>query len=231
MGPACARGRDQGRPGHAVDRLAEAALRAATGVAAIARHAARQGARRSGCIGPGSYGRNDAGDAAMDAAVLSKAVGKPVRAAIHARRGHRLGPEGPGLDPSRRARRSTRRARSSPTSSTARASRASDVAHQRERSPHDTLAGQLMGVPLKSGDVLRRAGGILRFRPTSGWRGRPSRRCSIAPRRCAPRICAIRSDRRSISPASPSSTKWRRRSAPIRSSSACATSRSRATSP
>ncbi len=29
--------------------------------------------------GPGSYGRNDGGDSAMDAAVLSKAVGKPVR--------------------------------------------------------------------------------------------------------------------------------------------------------
>ena len=29
--------------------------------------------------GPGSYGRNDAGDAAMDAAFISRAVGKPVR--------------------------------------------------------------------------------------------------------------------------------------------------------
>ena len=29
--------------------------------------------------GPGSYGRNDSGDTVMDAAVLSKAVGKPVR--------------------------------------------------------------------------------------------------------------------------------------------------------
>src|SRR5262249_25906628 len=29
--------------------------------------------------GPGSYGRNDAGDAAHDAALLSKVVGKPVR--------------------------------------------------------------------------------------------------------------------------------------------------------
>ena len=29
--------------------------------------------------GPGSYGRNDADDCAMDAAILAKAVGKPVR--------------------------------------------------------------------------------------------------------------------------------------------------------
>ena len=27
--------------------------------------------------GPGSYGRNDAGDAAMDAALLSQAIGRP----------------------------------------------------------------------------------------------------------------------------------------------------------
>src|SRR5207249_7856625 len=29
--------------------------------------------------GPGSYGRNDAGDAALDAALLSKLTGRPVR--------------------------------------------------------------------------------------------------------------------------------------------------------
>ena len=29
--------------------------------------------------GPGSYGRNDVGDAGIDAALLSKAVGRPVR--------------------------------------------------------------------------------------------------------------------------------------------------------
>ena len=95
------------------------------GVAATLGMPRREGARASGQIGPGSYGRNDADDARWTAAVLAKAVGKPVRAAIHARRGHRLGPEGPGLDPHARAPRSTRRATSSPTSSSARASRAS----------------------------------------------------------------------------------------------------------
>ncbi len=43
-------------------------------------------------MGPGSYGRNDAGDAAMDAAVMSKAVGRPVRV-----QGMRF--EGSGWDP------------------------------------------------------------------------------------------------------------------------------------
>ena len=43
-------------------------------------------------LGPGSYGRNDAGDAAIDAALLSQAVGRPVRL-----QGMRL--EGHGWDP------------------------------------------------------------------------------------------------------------------------------------
>ena len=43
-------------------------------------------------VGPGSYGRNDAGDAAMDAAVLAKEVGRPVRV-----QGMRY--EGTGWDP------------------------------------------------------------------------------------------------------------------------------------
>ncbi len=42
--------------------------------------------------GPGSYGRNDAGDALMDAAVLSQAVGKPVRVQY-------MRHEGTGWDP------------------------------------------------------------------------------------------------------------------------------------
>ena len=49
--------------------------------------------------GPGSYGRNDADDCAADAAFLSKAVGQAGAAAIHARSGDRLGPEGARFDP------------------------------------------------------------------------------------------------------------------------------------
>ncbi len=45
--------------------------------------------------GPGSYGRNDAGDAAMDAAVLSKEVGKPVRVQGMRYEGHGWDPKGP----------------------------------------------------------------------------------------------------------------------------------------
>jgi nicotinate dehydrogenase subunit B len=53
--------------------------------------------------GPGSYGRNDAGDAGIDAALLSKAVGRPVRGPGHTIRGMagtpRLRPRSIGLAP------------------------------------------------------------------------------------------------------------------------------------
>jgi nicotinate dehydrogenase subunit B len=45
--------------------------------------------------GPGSYGRNDAGDVAMDAAVLSQAVGKPVRVQYMRYEGHGWDPKAP----------------------------------------------------------------------------------------------------------------------------------------
>src|SRR5580692_7384343 len=45
--------------------------------------------------GPGSYGRNDADDAAMDAAVLAKAVGKPVRVQYMRDQGTGWDPKGP----------------------------------------------------------------------------------------------------------------------------------------
>jgi nicotinate dehydrogenase subunit B len=45
--------------------------------------------------GPGSYGRNDAGDAAMDAAMLSKLTGKPVRVQGMRQDGIAWDPKGP----------------------------------------------------------------------------------------------------------------------------------------
>lgn len=45
--------------------------------------------------GPGSYGRNDAGDAALDAALLSKLTGKPVRVQGMRRDGIAWDPKGP----------------------------------------------------------------------------------------------------------------------------------------
>lgn len=45
--------------------------------------------------GPGSYGRNEADDAATDAAILSEAVGRPVRVQYMRHEGHGWDPKGP----------------------------------------------------------------------------------------------------------------------------------------
>ena len=59
-----------------------------------ARRAGRQGPSDLD-VGPGSYGRSDADDAAMDAAVLAKAVGKPVRVQYTREQGTGWDPKGP----------------------------------------------------------------------------------------------------------------------------------------
>ena len=45
--------------------------------------------------GPGSYGRNDAGDASMDATYLSRATGRPVRVQYSRAQGTGWDPKGP----------------------------------------------------------------------------------------------------------------------------------------
>jgi nicotinate dehydrogenase subunit B len=97
--------------------------------------------------GPGSYGRNDAGDATMDAAVLSKAVGKPVRV-----QGMRY--EGMGWDPKAPASVHVARAAVDKDGKVTAWSFESKGFSKRdlftnEGDPAHTLAGQLMGVPLK----------------------------------------------------------------------------------
>ncbi|MDB5689841.1 MAG: molybdopterin binding aldehyde oxidase and xanthine dehydrogenase [Sphingomonas bacterium] len=49
----------------------------------------------TGMPGPGAYGRNDAGDAAIDAAILSAATGRPVRVQGMRAEGHGWDPKGP----------------------------------------------------------------------------------------------------------------------------------------
>jgi CO/xanthine dehydrogenase Mo-binding subunit len=100
----------------------------------------------------GAYGRNDAGDACMDAAILSKAVGKPVRVQY-------MRDEGTGWDPKGPA--SIHRARAAIDGQgnvvgyefyTKGFSR-HDVQTNESR-PERTLAGHFIGVPLKSEDLF-----------------------------------------------------------------------------
>jgi len=102
--------------------------------------------------GPGAYGRNDAGDAAMDAALLAKATGRPVRVQY-------MRDQGTGWDP--KAPASIHRGRAAIDSS------GNVVAYDflskgfsrlevnsNESKPHDTLAGQLTDVALKPTDAF-----------------------------------------------------------------------------
>jgi nicotinate dehydrogenase subunit B len=100
--------------------------------------------------GPGSYGRNDAGDAAMDAAVLAKAVGRPVRLQGMRHEGHGWDPKGPA---------SIHRAKASLDSAgqvtaydfVSKGFSRIDVM-MNESAPADTLAGHFLGLPLKVND-------------------------------------------------------------------------------
>src|SRR5262249_56013642 len=101
-------------------------------------------------VGPGSYGRSDADDAAMDAAVLANAVGKPVRVQYMREQATGWDPKGPA---------SIHRARAAIDASgnvvgyefTSKGFSRIDV-NTNGGAPKDTLAGQLRGHEHKSAD-------------------------------------------------------------------------------
>ncbi len=101
-------------------------------------------------VGPGSYGRSDADDAAMEAAVLAQATGRPVRVQYTREQATGWDPKGPA---------SIHRARAAVDSSgnvvayefTSKGFSRIDV-NSNGSAPKDTLAGHLRDVPLKSGD-------------------------------------------------------------------------------
>jgi len=100
-------------------------------------------------VGPGSYGRNDAGDAAIDAALLSKLTGRPVRV-----QGMRI--DGTAWDP--KAPASVHRARAAIDGAghvvgydfTSRGFSRADI-NSNESDPRHSLAGMELGMPLKPG--------------------------------------------------------------------------------
>ncbi|MGE3533045.1 MAG: molybdopterin cofactor-binding domain-containing protein [Steroidobacteraceae bacterium] len=102
--------------------------------------------------GPGSYGRNDAGDASHDAAVLSQVVGRPVRVQY-------MRNEGTGWDP--KAPPSVTRMRAGldvdgkviAWDVQIKGLNKVDVSYS-EAEPGDTLAGQLLGFPRTTLDFI-----------------------------------------------------------------------------
>jgi nicotinate dehydrogenase subunit B len=103
-------------------------------------------------VGPGSYGRNDADDCAMDTAVLAKAVGRPVRLQYMREQGTGWDPKGPA---------SIHRARAAIDASgkivayefLSKGFSRFDVMMNGSKPP-DTLAGHFRGVPLKVNDAF-----------------------------------------------------------------------------
>jgi nicotinate dehydrogenase subunit B len=103
-------------------------------------------------VGPGSYGRNDADDCAMDTAVLAKAVGRPVRLQYMREQGTGWDPKGPA---------SIHRARAAIDASgkivayefLSKGFSRFDVLTNGSKPP-DTLAGHFRGVPLKVNDAF-----------------------------------------------------------------------------
>ena len=101
-------------------------------------------------MGPGSYGRNDADDCAADAAVLAKAGGKPVRLQYMRDQGTGWDPKGPASIHTARAALDAS-GKVTAYEFTSKGFSRVDV-NTNGGKPHDTLAGQTMGVALKSGD-------------------------------------------------------------------------------
>jgi CO/xanthine dehydrogenase Mo-binding subunit len=101
-------------------------------------------------VGPGSYGRSDADDAAMDAAVMAKAVGRPVRLQYMRDQGTGWDPKGPASIHRARAAIDTNGKVVAYDFLSKGFSRI-DV-NTNGGAAHDTLAGQVLDVPLKSGD-------------------------------------------------------------------------------
>ncbi len=97
--------------------------------------------------GPGSYGRNDAGDAAMDAALLSKLTGKPVRVQYMRHEGTGWDPKGPACVYRGRAGLDTQ-GHVIAYDFFGKGFTRQDVAPT-ENDPKDTLAGQLTSFPPK----------------------------------------------------------------------------------
>src|SRR5262249_55773303 len=100
--------------------------------------------------GPGSYGRSDADDCAMDAAILARAVGKPVRLQSMREQGTGWDPKGPASIHKARAAIDTA-GKVIAYEFTSKGFSRIDV-NTNGGKPHDTLAGQMRGVELKSGD-------------------------------------------------------------------------------
>ena len=220
MGPACAvveikDGKVTCWSGRRSRTSSATASRAILGISAGRR--ARDVGAGSGLLRP--QRRRRRGDGRGRAGEGGRQAGAP---AIYARSRHRLGSEGPRLDPSRARRdrclRQRHRLRVPEQGLSARRRRIPTSSK-----PYDTLAGQTHRRGAEVRRRLRRAGGILRLRQQAHLLG--DHRAAARSRLAAALVASARSGRT----ANPFRQRivhgrsWRTRSMPTRSSSGCAT--------
>jgi len=124
--------------------------------------------RATWVMGPGSYGRNDAGDAAHDATLLSKLTGRPVRVQYMRHEGTGWDPKGPaavfrgraGLDASGRVVAYDFHGKGFTRQEMA----------TNESDPKDTLAGQLIGYTAKPTIIFQTPAELYEFEnKRHGW--------------------------------------------------------------
>ena len=141
--------------------------------------------------GPGAYGRNDGGDAALEAAVLAQAVGRPVRLQCMRYEGHGWDPKGPA---------SIHRARAGLDA------QGNVVAYHyeskgfsrididtNESDPRYSLAGQLLGLRTRVARWVRHARRVLRLPQQASGLG--DDRAAARPRLAAAHRASSRSGR------------------------------------
>ena len=100
-------------------------------------------------VGPGSYGRNDAGDAALDAAVISKLIGRPIRVQGMRHDGTAWDPKAPASVHTARAGLDASGKVIAYEFNSKAFSRA--VIASNESDPRDSLVGMELGMPPKVG--------------------------------------------------------------------------------
>jgi CO/xanthine dehydrogenase Mo-binding subunit len=111
-------------------------------------------------VGPGSYGRSDADDGAMDAAILANAVGKPVRVQYTRDQATGWDPKGPA---SIHRARAAIDAAGNVIAYEFNSKGFSRIDVNNGGAPWDTLAGQFRDVALKSGDSFGVPAGSYEF--------------------------------------------------------------------
>ena len=118
--------------------------------------------------GPGSYGRNDAGDATMDAALISKLTGRPVRLQYMRHDGTAWDPKGPAAVYTARAGLDAQ-GNVVAYDFHARGFSRQDVV-QTENEPKDTLAGQMTGIAPKGNITFQTPSEMYEFaNKRCGW--------------------------------------------------------------